>query len=152
MPQDDPRGLWFQRAYTPSELASIFSHAPESPFPDAVAPTTAREAYLKTIDPKADDTADAEAQKHDVRRAVQEGDECPICYEEIAEGGRGKDALVYDTSPGGCGKSLHLACFKAWSSSAVSSPGRSWKHWTDVVLAALAREKSHLRVVSYALA
>lgn len=123
MPRDDPQGLWYQRAYTRPELARILSHAPASPFSDAIAPATARDAYFKTISTGSAESIDEGNGKEDDRkRAIQAGDECPICYEEILEGGKGKDELVYDVSPGGCGKPLHASCFKAWSSSAV---GRS---------------------------
>jgi hypothetical protein len=33
-----------------------------------------------------------------------EGDECPICADEMIDGGQGANELVYDVGAGGCGK------------------------------------------------
>lgn len=88
------------------ELAQIFAAAPSSPFVSALAPETARAAYLKSLSGAADESGDEiEVVTNDKgKKKVEEGDECPICYEDIREGGKGQESLVYDTA--GCGKGV----------------------------------------------
>ncbi|KAJ9103187.1 hypothetical protein QFC21_002610 [Naganishia friedmannii] len=114
--------LWYQKAYLRSEIEEIFANAPVNQFNSAQASASVQKAFRKHmgLEPTSAEEDSDKAAADDLRddegkRKPVEGDECPICADEMADGGQGANELVYDLGAGGCGKSLHKQCFQMWA-------------------------------------
>lgn len=103
--------LWYQKAYLRSELEEIFANAPVNQFNSAQASASVQKAYREHmgLEPASAEENKKDAVGDDLRddegkRKPVEGDECPICADEMIDGGQGANELVYDVGAGGCGK------------------------------------------------
>ncbi|GAA5868248.1 hypothetical protein JCM3774_000617 [Rhodotorula dairenensis] len=112
--------LWYQSALLTGELQSIFSCA--RPAPRTLLEARVQSAFeiasgKKKLEPGPDGqlpAADGPVQK----RIPQEGDSCPICYEDFEPGSQA--GLVFCLTISGCGNALHSECFSNWAK--TSSP------------------------------
>ncbi|KIJ23990.1 hypothetical protein M422DRAFT_39338 [Sphaerobolus stellatus SS14] len=102
---------YYQKALLSTELETIFANAREAPnaltngrIKAAYAKVTGRDKEAKELEDKA-----AEAEKNK-KRIPEEGDDCPICYEEI----HGTDIKTL-TFCEECGNGLHQECFRQWA-------------------------------------
>lgn len=104
--------LWYQSALLQDELSAIFAHARPAP-KDRNAERVAKLYRIATgeeeAEPEGSDAAGGDGQK----RLPQEGDDCPVCYEELPAGE--EKGLVFCMSVGGCGNGLHAECFNQWA-------------------------------------
>ncbi|GAA5820016.1 hypothetical protein JCM11251_005449 [Rhodosporidiobolus azoricus] len=103
--------LWYQSGLLTSELAAIFAHARPAPR------TMLDERVVKAFriatgeeEPEEGGSASAGVVK---KRVPQEGDSCPICYEDFTPGS--EVGLVFCLSVTGCGNPLHQECFANWA-------------------------------------
>lgn len=53
-----------------------------------------------------------------VRKVVEAGDECAICYEELSTNSAAEESMAWCRAQ--CGSNLHLQCFQQWSQHARS--------------------------------
>lgn len=114
--------LWYQKAYNQSELRGIFHSAPPNAFDTVTAPANVQQAFREQFGlaaaPATGTSAGAvgagDAERDgDGKRKPVEGDECPICSDEMKDEGRGANELVYDLGAGGCGKRETRTSFMA---------------------------------------
>lgn len=101
--------LWYQKGYLDSELRQIFAAAPPNSFDSVAAPANVQKAFREHLGlepgPSAKKEGDGgEARDDDGKRKPAEGDECPICADEMKVDGTGLNELVYDLGAGGCGQ------------------------------------------------
>ena len=87
------------RALLTSELEDIFARAP--PAPAAVAHEGIKTAYAQATGKQ----AASSSQKN--KRLPEEGDDCPVCYEEMHGAAESKLAFCEE-----CGKAMHKECFQ----------------------------------------
>ncbi|KAJ9119153.1 hypothetical protein QFC22_003644 [Naganishia vaughanmartiniae] len=134
--------LWYQKAYLRSELEEIFAKAPVNQFNSAQASADVQKAFRQHmgLEPASAEESKEKDAGDDLRddegkRKPVEGDECPICADEMADGGRGANELVYDLGAGGCGKVEGLQskqgkkatcvyCRHAWADTAAGGKGK----------------------------
>ncbi|SCV71974.1 BQ2448_4668 [Microbotryum intermedium] len=97
--------LWYQAALLQSELEEIFVGARPAPQDEQTrrAQAVYRKAVGKFETTEAEDTSTK-------KRVPEEGDACPVCYEDY-EAGK-VQGLVFCES---CGNGLHAGCFRSWS-------------------------------------
>ncbi|POY74544.1 hypothetical protein BMF94_2305 [Rhodotorula taiwanensis] len=105
--------LWYQSALLTSELEAIFALA--RPAPCNVLEDRVKTAFeIATGKKKVDTSTDAGGGDGLVKKRIpQEGDSCPICYEDF-EAGK-KTGLIFCLSISGCGNALHRECFQNWA-------------------------------------
>ncbi|KPV74799.1 uncharacterized protein RHOBADRAFT_49765 [Rhodotorula graminis WP1] len=121
--------LWYQSALLSSELAAIFANArtaPRTAFEEGVV----RRYQVATGALKPEDL-EAESSSLGVKKRVpDEGDSCPICYEDYTPGS--EEGLVFCLGESGCGNALHRECFMNWAktSNPTTCPLCRQK-WTD---------------------
>lgn len=97
--------LWYQRGYLDSEPREIFAAAPGNAFDSVAAPAAVLRAFCEHIGLEAGPDAAKDAARDDEgKRLPAEGDECPICADEMMVDGTGQNELVYDLGVGGCGQ------------------------------------------------
>jgi len=103
--------FYYQKALLSSELQTIFANAPIAPnslmnnhVRVAYARATGGEKEGEEIESKAKET------EQDQRRVPQEGDDCPICYEDMHEADI--KTLTFCVE---CGNALHNECFTQWA-------------------------------------
>jgi hypothetical protein len=103
--------LWYQKAYLKSELEEIFANAPMNQFSSAQASASVQKAFREHmgLEPTAaeeskEGAAGDELRDDEGKRKPVEDDECPICADDMVDGGQGTNELVYDLGAGGCGK------------------------------------------------
>lgn len=138
--------LWYQKAYLESELRQIFASAPPNAFDSVVAPANVQKAFREHVglEPASTEETNKKTDERDDqgKRKPGEGDECPICADEMAVDGKGVNELVYDLGAGGCGQgesymslravgaglpnltlalplALHKQCFQMWAAQEV---------------------------------
>ena len=100
VPKESPH--WYQKALLQEELEEIFKAAPLAP--NAMAHQRVRDAYLLATG-KLPSTSQVDS--NDKKRIPQEGDDCPICYENMH--GANLSFLTFcDT----CGNAIHKQCFQ----------------------------------------
>ncbi|ORY89438.1 hypothetical protein BCR35DRAFT_300624 [Leucosporidium creatinivorum] len=109
--------LWYQAALLQTELRAIFAHARPAP-QDRQAERVAKLYRVATGEEEADAEAEAGGSGSGVvqKKLPEEGDDCPICYEEFTVGQ--KKGLVFCLALQGCGNPLHSICFGQWSKQA----------------------------------
>ncbi|GAA6063387.1 hypothetical protein JCM10212_001486 [Sporobolomyces blumeae] len=114
----ESNNLWYQSALLTSELEAIFANArpsPRSQLEERVSQmyrvATGKE---KATDKDADEQAGDEGPVK--KRIPQEGDSCPICYEDFTP--NAETGLVFCLSLQGCGNALHNVCFTNWERTA----------------------------------
>ncbi|EGG02124.1 uncharacterized protein MELLADRAFT_91661 [Melampsora larici-populina 98AG31] len=95
---------WFyQKALLTKEVERIFSKAPEIKYPvDPIARRLWNAYAAKKRESQTNDSEEVPSQ----RRPIEEGDECPICYENLPC--NSTQGLVFCVK--GCGKGLHEHC------------------------------------------
>ncbi|GAA5925620.1 uncharacterized protein JCM15063_005074 [Sporobolomyces koalae] len=105
--------LWYQSALLTSELEAIFANA--RPAPRTLLEERVQRMYrLATGEVEAEGKAEVEgSQTVTQKRIPQEGDSCPICYEDFEPGS--EQGLVFCLSIKGCGNALHKPCFGNWA-------------------------------------
>ncbi|GAA6015116.1 hypothetical protein JCM8202_004883 [Rhodotorula sphaerocarpa] len=105
--------LWYQAGLLTSELQAIFTLA--RPAPRNVLEERVRQAYeIATGKKKADEeSAEGSGGRLVKKRIPEEGDSCPICYEDFEAGS--ETGLVFCLSISGCGNALHRECFNNWA-------------------------------------
>lgn len=98
--------LYYQQALLTEELEDIFSAAPE-------APNDPTSQHLRSVYAAATGKAPADAalQAPSRRKPIEEGDDCPICYEELPCDSI-KDIVFCED---GCGKGLHTECHQEYA-------------------------------------
>ncbi|GAA5825834.1 hypothetical protein JCM3770_005238 [Rhodotorula araucariae] len=105
--------LWYQSALLTSELIAIFANArpaPQTAFETQIATTyKIATGALKPEEAKASSSVGGIVKK----RVPEEGDNCPICYEEFEAGS--EKGLAFCLSTTGCGNALHAECFRNWA-------------------------------------
>ena len=99
--------LVYQNAFVPNELVEIFRHAAENNELDAsvIASERVRQVYSSTMG--LDVVEKIESEKRNIRKSF-EGEDCPICYEEmtIAQ----DDSKLLSWCEHSCGKNYHKEC------------------------------------------
>ncbi|GAA6042130.1 hypothetical protein JCM8097_003124 [Rhodosporidiobolus ruineniae] len=109
--------LWYQAGLLTPELQAIFAHA--RPAPSTVVDERVKKAYriatgLEEPDPEEESAAAGSSSAGGVKKRIpEEGDSCPICYEDFTPSSEG--GLVFCLSPTGCGNALHSVCFAQWA-------------------------------------
>ncbi|GAA5850422.1 hypothetical protein JCM8547_001870 [Rhodosporidiobolus lusitaniae] len=104
--------LWYQAALLISELQAIFAHA--RPAPSTLLDERVKKAYrIATGEEKPDVLSSASDGGVVKKRVPQEGDSCPICYEDFTPGSEA--GLVCCLGLQGCGNALHNQCFAEWA-------------------------------------
>ncbi|GAA5963569.1 hypothetical protein JCM8115_002033 [Rhodotorula mucilaginosa] len=102
--------LWYQSALLTEELQAIFTLA-------RPAPRTMLEDRVKSAYEVATGKKKVEQGEQDggpvKKRIPQEGDSCPICYEDFEPGA--ENGLVFCLTISGCGNALHAECFSNWA-------------------------------------
>ncbi|BGO99880.1 hypothetical protein RTBOTA2_004021 [Rhodotorula toruloides] len=103
--------LWYQAALLTPELRAIFANA-------RPAPRTQLEERIANVYKVATGKVKAEELGEGAvggvrKRVPQEGDSCPICYEDFEP--NSETGLVFCLSPSGCGNALHAECFRNWA-------------------------------------
>ncbi|EGG02123.1 uncharacterized protein MELLADRAFT_117636 [Melampsora larici-populina 98AG31] len=98
--------LYYQPALLTNELEDIFSAAPE-------APNDPTSQHLRSVYAAATGKApvDAALEVPSRRKPIEEGDDCPICYEELPCDST-KDIVFCED---GCGKGLHAECHQQYA-------------------------------------
>ncbi|SGY24324.1 BQ5605_C037g11645 [Microbotryum silenes-dioicae] len=99
--------LWYQAALLLTELEEIFASA--RPTPQDEQTRRAQAAYRKVVGKEESDALEA-PDSSSKNRVPEEGDACPVCYEDY-EAGK-VQGLVFCES---CGNGLHAECFRSWS-------------------------------------
>ncbi|GHJ88823.1 hypothetical protein NliqN6_5225 [Naganishia liquefaciens] len=116
--------LWYQKAYTQAELCEIFDSAPPNAFDSVTAPANIQQVFRQHLGLESAPAAGTSASAARIgnaerdgqgKRTPNDGDECPICSDEMQVDGRGANELVYDLGVGGCGRALHKQCFQMWA-------------------------------------
>ncbi|KAI0681877.1 hypothetical protein BC835DRAFT_1001369 [Cytidiella melzeri] len=92
--------VWYQKALLSTELEEVFAHAP-------LAPNDVSNPRIVEAHAQAAGKVPAVGGK---KRAIEEGTECPICYEEMF-GTQETLLTLCDT----CGNALHKVCFGEWA-------------------------------------
>lgn len=97
-----PPHLQYQLALLSSELEEIFAHAPPPP-------------QSSTADTQDSESA---AKQHDSqngnRKAIEPGDDCPICCTEFETSGENiMESIIYCRAA--CGNNMHKSCFDQWA-------------------------------------
>lgn len=95
--------LYFQKALLTEELEDIFSKAPEIKYPDD---PTARRLWNTYAAKMHEFQTEASEEITSKKRPIEEGDECPICYDDLPC--NSTQGLVFCVN--GCGKALHEHC------------------------------------------
>ncbi|KAH9818697.1 hypothetical protein DFH28DRAFT_958887 [Melampsora americana] len=98
--------LYYQQALLTEELEAIFSEAPE-------APNDPTSQHLRSVYAAATGKAPTKAplEVPSRRKPIEEGDDCPICYEELpCDSTKG---IVFCED--GCGKGLHAECHQQYA-------------------------------------
>lgn len=99
--------VWYQKALLSSELDVVFRNARPDP---TVSNPSLKQAYLDATSSIASKVDAAEGKK---RRIPQEGDICPVCYEQFDQG-QTDDLTFCEES---CGNPLHKVCAAEWARS-----------------------------------
>ncbi|KAG8881468.1 hypothetical protein FRB98_004307 [Tulasnella sp. 332] len=97
---------WYQKALLPSELAEIFASAPKNP--TTVVSERLREQYAHatgTPSPKKGKEPE-EATNSKNRKVLEDGDDCPVCYESMQDAEEAK--LDFCET---CKNAIHKECF-----------------------------------------
>ncbi|BGP40199.1 hypothetical protein JCM10449v2_004157 [Rhodotorula kratochvilovae] len=105
--------LWYQAALLTSELVAIFANArpaPQTAFEEGI--VTRYKVATGALKPE-EAEASASAAGLVKKRVPEEGDSCPICYEDFEAGSEA--GLVFCLSTSGCGNALHSECFRNWA-------------------------------------
>ncbi|TNY18326.1 hypothetical protein DMC30DRAFT_418930 [Rhodotorula diobovata] len=103
--------LWYQAAFLQDELTAIFANArpaPRTAFEEGI--VKRYQVVTGKLEPDEVDTAQAGLVK---KRVPEEGDSCPICYEDYTPGS--EQGLVFCLGESGCGNALHAECFRNWA-------------------------------------
>ncbi|BGP16382.1 hypothetical protein JCM10213v2_004384 [Rhodosporidiobolus nylandii] len=104
--------LWYQSALLTSELTAIFAHA--RPAPRTQLDERVAKAYRIATGEEQPEAGTSSAGSGVVaKRVPQEGDSCPICYEDFTPDS--ETGLVFCLSLQGCGNPLHAECFANWA-------------------------------------
>ncbi|GAA6001336.1 hypothetical protein JCM10207_006613 [Rhodosporidiobolus poonsookiae] len=103
--------LWYQSALLTSELQAIFTHA--RPAPRTQLDERVKKAYRIATGAEEPDEAGPSSGGVVKKRVPQEGDSCPICYEDFVP--NSEAGLVFCLSLTGCGNALHAVCFTEWA-------------------------------------
>ncbi|PWN33657.1 uncharacterized protein FA14DRAFT_185300 [Meira miltonrushii] len=102
--------LWYQKCLLSDELRQIFANARPDP---ATSNSSLRSAYLTATYGIGCESDDKTSKKDENRRLPQNGDLCPICYEEFEEGMTNE--LIFCQAF--CGNPLHKKCAIEWAKS-----------------------------------
>ncbi|GAA5828969.1 hypothetical protein JCM5353_005186 [Sporobolomyces roseus] len=108
--------LWYQSALLTTELRAIFANARPAP-QDQLAERVKKMYKLATgkdqgIAKEGEFEVEEEEEEVVKKRIPQEGDSCPICYEDFEP--NSTTGLVFCLSIQGCGNALHAPCFSQW--------------------------------------
>lgn len=98
-----------RRPTSTRNFGQIFAAAPPNSFDSVAAPANVQKAFREHLGlepgPSAKKEGEGgEARDDDGQRKPAEGDECPICADEMKVDGTGLNELVYDLGAGGCGQ------------------------------------------------
>jgi len=102
VPEDSPH--IYQKALLSTEVAEILDNAPADPRDKIFASKNVLQKYKES---QGEDEA-VEVEKKD-KRLPWEGEDCPICYEEMDAK---QEKLVWCEE--GCGRNIHAQCFEQW--------------------------------------
>ncbi|WWD10062.1 hypothetical protein V865_008195 [Kwoniella europaea PYCC6329] len=122
----DDSSIWFQMSLTPEEVEQVFNTSPPTPNGSVTVNVKVHKAYLHATGRGGEDeevvTGIAKEIKDgsDGKKMDAVGEDCPVCYEEMAQEDVDGKKLVYDETLTGCGKPLHTECFNMWAMTATT--------------------------------